>query len=149
MNEPGRPRIQPETTELTAPFWSGARQGRIMLQRCRGCSAVWHPPAPVCPTCRGLEIEWLTSAGRGRLYSYTQVVHPVHAAVTGAVPYLVALVELDEGARVVCTLVDVDDVATLSERTSITIGLGPAAAGSLLAVARVSPAGASDPGPPS
>lgn len=147
MSELDRPRIEPELTELTEPFWSAARQGRILLQRCTHCGTLWHPPAPVCPSCRSEQIEWVPSSGRGRLYSYTQVTHSVHTAAKGAVPYLVALVDLQEGPRVVCTLLGVEDVTMLSPTTAITIGLGPSAVGSELAVARVSAGDAADPDP--
>ncbi|MCU1657185.1 MAG: hypothetical protein JWO57_1841 [Pseudonocardiales bacterium] len=148
------PRIVPESTELTAAFWSAAAEGRILLQRCAGCELVWHPPAPVCPGCRGDVLEWFASSGRGTLYSYTRVEHAAHAAVADAVPYLVALVDLDEGPRVVTSLVGVDDasaVSALTARTRVTIELGPAAAGLQLPIARPSGPdadGSIDPAPP-
>ena len=149
MTKP-RPRIVPETTALTAEYWAAAESGRILLQRCPGCQLVWHPPAPVCPQCRGGAVEWVASRALGTLYSYTRVEHSVHDAVAHAVPYLIALVDLDEGPRFVCTLVDVDDLSVLSATTRVTIGLGPAAAGQALPVARVFPSpadGSADPAP--
>ena len=141
-------RIVPESTELTAPFWTAAREGRVLLQRCADCAEVWHPPAPTCPGCRGGAVSWVASSGEGTLHSYTRVEHAVHPAVAGAVPYLVALVDLDEGPRFACTLVDVDDSSVLSATTRVTIGLGPAAAGLQLPVARCSRSGADDPAGP-
>jgi uncharacterized OB-fold protein len=141
-------RIVPESTDLTSAYWAAAREGRIALQRCVRCQHTWHPPAPVCPHCRSTEIEWVPSSGQGRLYSYTVVEHAVHPAVNGAVPYLVALVDLDEGPRIVTTLVEVDEPAELVAGTPITFRLGPAAAGAQLPVGRVQRAGAADAGDP-
>jgi uncharacterized OB-fold protein len=146
-----RGRIVPEATELTGPYWAAAGEGRILLQRCTRCTTVWHPPAPTCPACRSDAVDWVASAGWGRLHSYTRVEHAVHPAVADAVPYLVALVDLDEGPRIVCTLVDEPDIAALAAGQRITIGLGPAAGGADLAVGRISRAGtdgAAGPGRP-
>jgi uncharacterized OB-fold protein len=134
--------IVPGPSDLTEPYWAAARAGRILLQRCTRCTTVWHPPAPTCPSCRSDALEWTPSAGSGRLYSYTRVEHAVHPAVSDAVPYIVALVDLDEGPRIVCTLIEVSDIGALVADTPITIGLGPAAGGAELAVGRVSRAGA-------
>ena len=91
-------------------------------------------------------MSWVASSGQGTLYSYTRVEHSVHPAVADAVPYLVALVELDEGPRFVCTLIEVDDWSARDvQRQEMTVGLGPAAAGLQLPVARCSRAGADDP----
>jgi uncharacterized protein len=133
-----RSRIVPETTELTSPYWTAAAEGRVLLQRCRSCGLVWHPPAPVCPGCRADAPQWVASRGLGTLYSYTRVEHAVHAAVVDAVPYLVALVDLDEGPRIITTLVGVEDIAGLDAGTRVTIEAGPAAAGLQLPVARPS-----------
>jgi uncharacterized OB-fold protein len=133
-----RSRIVPESTPMTAPFWAAARRGELLLQVCRECECghAWHPPAPVCPRCRSEAYDWVASAGRGRLYSWTRVEHAVHPAVADRLGYRVALVDLAEGPRVVCTLVDVADEADLGPSTVVTIGLGPAAGGLELPVAR-------------
>ncbi len=99
------PRIVPEVTDLTRPYWEGAAQGALMLQRCRACHAFRHPPAWMC-ACGAWETDWVPAAGTGIVYSHTTVVHPVHAAVDAKVPYNVVLVQLDEGVRVVSTVVE-------------------------------------------
>jgi uncharacterized OB-fold protein len=100
-----RYRIVPGETPLTAAYWAAARRGVILLQRCADCAAVLHPPEPVCPGGAGHELCWFEAAGQGRLVSVTSVAHAVHPAVRGRLPYLVALVELDEGPRIICNLV--------------------------------------------
>lgn len=98
-------KINPEITPLTEPFWDGLEQGRILLQHCPADQLVWHPPEPVCPHCQTADVEWVEASGRATLYSYTWVTHPTHGAFTESVPYLVAQVELEEGPRMVSTIV--------------------------------------------
>jgi len=97
-------RIVPAETPLTAQYWSAARRGVILLQRCADCGAVLHPPAPVCPGGAAHELRWLEATGLGRLASFTVVTHAAHPVVHGRLPYVIALVELDEGPRVICNL---------------------------------------------
>jgi uncharacterized protein len=93
--------IIPEPGELTRPYWAQAREGRLVLQHCPGCDRVWHPPLPRCPHCHGTGTGWRPASGEGTVYSYTVVQHATHAALAGQVPYVVAIVELAEGPRVV------------------------------------------------
>ena len=100
----GAGRIGPAETPLTAPYWAAARRGVILLQRCADCGAVLHPPAPVCPDGAAHELRWFEASGLGRLASCTVVTHAAHPVVQGRLPYVIALVELDEGPRVICNL---------------------------------------------
>ena len=88
-------------TDLTRPYWAAAREGRLVLQHCPGCDRRWHPPLPRCPHCHHASPGWVDAAGTGSVYTYTVVTHPTHVALAGTVPYVVAIVELDEGPRVV------------------------------------------------
>lgn len=101
-------RILPAVDALTEPYWSGAQAERLMLQHCRECAACWHPPQPWCPRCMSPDAEWREASGRGRLYSYTVVHHPTHSALADEVPYVVAVVELDEGPHLVTGLRECD-----------------------------------------
>jgi uncharacterized OB-fold protein len=123
--------IVPEVSELTRPYWEGAARGALMLQRCRACGRFRHPPTVVCADCGAFEVDWVPASGRGVIYSYTTVIHPVHGAVQDKVPYSVVLVDLEEGVRVVSTVVDATDddlsiglsVTALFEKLTPTIGL--------------------------
>ncbi len=97
------PRPAPLLTEDNAVFWDAAREGRLVTQRCGSCGRLRHPPRPMCPDCHSLHIEVITLSGRGTLYSYAILHHPRHPAFD--YPVLVALVELDEGVRMVSNLV--------------------------------------------
>jgi uncharacterized OB-fold protein len=87
-----RPQIEP----LTEPFWAAAREGRLVIQRCRECGVFRHLPHAMCGSCQSTAHEWVESAGRGTVFTYTIVAHPVHPATQGAVPYNVVVVELDD-----------------------------------------------------
>jgi uncharacterized OB-fold protein len=96
--------ILPVATPLTQPYWDGARQHELLYQKCKICGANWHPPMPICPACHSSDFDWLAASGGGFVYTYTVVHHPTHPAFTDRVPYVVAVVELDEGPRVVTNI---------------------------------------------
>jgi uncharacterized protein len=97
--------IPPSIDRDDAFFWEGAARGRLMLQRCGDCGSVCHPPLPMCPACQSLGRESFEASGRGSVYSWIQSVHP---SEPDAAPRIVALVELDDGVRLVSNLRDVD-----------------------------------------
>lgn len=102
MNAGGRPR--PIPTPETAHFWAGTAAGELRLQRCRGCDRAYFPPQPTCPHCAGDDIEIVRSSGRGSLHGYVIT----HRAAPGfTAPYVIAVVELEEGPRLLTNLVDV------------------------------------------
>ena len=85
-------------------FWEGCKAHELRIQRCGGCKALRHPPGPACPACGELEPEYVVASGLGDVYSY--VVHH-HPPVPGKeLPFVIALVELEEGVRMVAELVD-------------------------------------------
>jgi uncharacterized protein len=93
-------------TDDSAVFWDAAAEHRLVAQRCAGCGVLRHPPRPMCPHCRSLEFEVAELSGRGTLYSYALLHHPQHPAFD--YPVLAALVDLDEGIRLVSNLVEID-----------------------------------------
>jgi len=98
--------LRPVVTADTAFFWEGTARGELRIQRCRGCGTLRHPPGPMCPACGAGKPEYLLAAGTGEVYSY--VVHH-HPPVPGhQAPFVVALVQLTEGVRMVGELLGVD-----------------------------------------
>jgi len=97
--------IIPGMTDLTRPYWDAAREGRLVVQECRECHELWHPPLPACPNCHcachGSDRGWREVSGAGTVYTYTVVRHPTHFAFAGQIPYVIALVELAEGPRLI------------------------------------------------
>jgi uncharacterized OB-fold protein len=106
------PRALPEPTPETAHFWEGTRAGELRLQRCTACAATYFPPRPFCPHCASGAVEVFAASGRGRLYSYIIS----HLAAPGfEPPYFIAVVELEEGPRLLSNLVGVaPDSSTLA-----------------------------------
>ena len=95
----------PAASRETLPWWEAARAHRLVAQRCTGCARLRHPPGPICPHCGSTAADWPELSGRGVVYTYT-VVH--QQFVPAEVPYVVIVVELDEGVRLVSNLVDAD-----------------------------------------
>jgi uncharacterized OB-fold protein len=98
-------RPRPRPTGLTEPFWDALRAGRLAVQRCLTCGAWRWPPQPACPSCLSEEYRWAPTAGLGRLYSFTVVHRPVDPAMFDP-PYVLGIVELDEGPRLLTNIVD-------------------------------------------
>jgi hypothetical protein len=99
--------VVPGMTELTAPYWDAARAGRLVVQECRSCYQAWHPPLPRCPHCHSAGLGWRAVSGDGTVYTYTVVRHPTHFAFADEIPYVLAIVELAEGPRLVTALTGV------------------------------------------
>jgi uncharacterized OB-fold protein len=104
-------RVLPLFDHDTRPYFEAAARHELRIQRCRACKTILHLPRPMCYVCRSMETEWIPAGPRGRVYSWTVVTHPVHPAF--AVPYVVALVELEEppGVRLVTNLRDCEPAA--------------------------------------
>lgn len=98
-------RPAPVVTDDSAIFWAAAAQGRLVAQACTDCGRLRHPPRPMCPHCGSLGHEARELAGTGTLYSYGILHHPQNPAFD--YPVLAALVDLDEGTRIVSNLVGV------------------------------------------
>lgn len=87
-------------------FWEGTKAGELRIQRCPECGTLRHPPGPMCPSCGAEKPDYILAAGTGEIFSY--VVHH-HPAVPGKqLPIVIALVELDEGVRMLGELVGAD-----------------------------------------
>lgn len=106
MDTPAPTRPAPTVTDDSAVFWDAAAEGRLVAQRCGECGVLRHPPRPMCPHCRSLDIDVVELAGTGTVYSYAFPHHPQHPAFT--YPVFAALVDLDEGVRLVTNLTDVE-----------------------------------------
>ncbi|WP_109509198.1 bifunctional MaoC family dehydratase N-terminal/OB-fold nucleic acid binding domain-containing protein [Nocardioides speluncae] len=88
---------------LDNEFWfTAAREERLVVQRCADCKALRHPPGPCCPDCTSFAWDTVEASGRGTLYSYVVAHHPRHPAFD--YPLLIAVVELDEGTRLITNL---------------------------------------------
>ena len=96
-------RTLPKPTPETAHYWDGAREGELRLQRCRDCQHAYFPPRPFCPECSSRDVEVFAASGRGTLHSY--VIN--HMKAPGfEPPYAIAVVELEEGPRLMSNILD-------------------------------------------
>ena len=101
MSDRPLPVITPETRH----YWEGTRAGELRLQKCAECNHVYFPPRPFCPKCASRDVSVVRASGRATLYSY--VIH--HRAAPGFTPpYSIAVVELEEGPRMMTNIVEVE-----------------------------------------
>ena len=98
----------PRLSEFTQTFWSALGQGRWQTSCCKACGKQTFPPKPVCPHCWSTEIEWTELSPRGTLYSWTRI-HAAPAVFAAESPYACGIVDLDNGIRLACRLVERDD----------------------------------------
>jgi uncharacterized OB-fold protein len=105
MNAP-RPPISPSPDAL--PFWEGARRHELVLPWCNRCSAFFFYPRTACPTCGSRDLDWRQASGRGRVHTFTIQQSSRLPGFGDAGPFVTAIVELEEGARLMTLLVDVE-----------------------------------------
>lgn len=98
-------RPPPGISDDTRFFWDGAREGKLLIQRCTSCGTLRHPPGPVCPSCHSFEWDTLQASGLGTVYSFVVMHYPEVPPFDHPNP--IALIELDEGTRLTAQLVGV------------------------------------------
>lgn len=86
-------------------FWEGVKQGKLLIQRCKGCGDLHHPPGPVCPKCHSFEWDTVESSGKGEVYSFVVMHYP--EVPPFEYPNPVGLIELEEGVRIISQLIGV------------------------------------------
>lgn len=96
---------EPSVDEVTAPYWEAAADGRLVLPRCLACGRTHHHPRGLCPHCWSTDLEWVEAAGNGEVVTFSVVHQPPSPAFT--VPYVLAVIELAEGPRMMANVVDV------------------------------------------
>ncbi|MGH9019157.1 MAG: Zn-ribbon domain-containing OB-fold protein, partial [Acidimicrobiales bacterium] len=109
----------PHPDPESAPYWLALHDGRLLIQRCPSCGQAQLYPRDRCLSCRGA-VAWEEASGRGTVYSFTVIRQNYSRPFRDQIPYVVALVTLDEGPRLMTNLVDCDPGA-------VTIGMAVAA----------------------
>jgi len=89
------------------PFWEGAKNHQLMIQKCLDCGHHWFPPSTVCTGCGSRNIEWVASSGKGTVFSFVVFHKLYHKGWDGEIPYAVAIVELEEGARMLSNVIGI------------------------------------------
>ncbi|OON72753.1 hypothetical protein B1H18_28830 [Streptomyces tsukubensis] len=103
----------------TQPFWDGVAAGELRLQRCGECDRAVFYPRALCPHCFGDRLDWFTSPGKGTVYAYT-VARRAFSPSAGTPPYTVALIDLDEGVRMLSRIVG-DSPVRIGDRVELEI----------------------------
>ena len=101
-----RPLPQPMTPEAR-PYWDGLKQGKLMLPKCGDCGHTFFYPRVVCPRCHSRAITWIQATGKGRLHSFGIAHQSFNRAFKVKPPFVLAMIELEEGPHMVSNLVNV------------------------------------------
>jgi uncharacterized OB-fold protein len=101
-------------------YWEAAARDELVLRRCSACGKHHFPPRYLCPRCWSDELEWTRSAGKGVVYSFTVMHRAPMPAFAQRVPYVVALIDLDEGPRMMAIILGDDALeTTVGDRVSV------------------------------
>jgi hypothetical protein len=107
MSKPEYTGAIPKPTPETKPFWDAAKQHKLMIQRCNSCNQYYFYPRPLCPCCLSREVEWVEVSGRGKLHTFV-INHRAPRQAPMPPPFILAIVELDEGPRMMTNIVGTD-----------------------------------------
>ena len=101
-------------------YWDGARQDRLMIRKCKACGATHFMPRYLCPACWSTELEWIQASGYGKVHSFTVIRRAPLPSFTGRVPYVIALIDLDEGPRMMANILGEDALQTaIGDRVAV------------------------------
>ncbi|KKL78696.1 hypothetical protein LCGC14_2022260 [marine sediment metagenome] len=101
-----RRKTVPVPSPDSLPFWEGARRGELLIPFCPACQEYFFYPRPFCPRCFRWEVDWRPSSGRGVLYTFAIQYQPLNPEWIEDIPYVTAVVELEEGVRLFTLLVE-------------------------------------------
>jgi len=116
MNFEGFAELFPEINELNAPFWNGLAAGEVRLQKCGKCGAHQYPAESFCYECGARDLSWVRVAGGGTVYSFIIVHQQYHKAFKEFLPYTVAIVQMDEGPRMLSAMLGLQKPISIGDR---------------------------------
>lgn len=93
-------------------YWDGARENRLLIRKCKSCGTTHFMPRHLCPSCWSEDLEWIEASGRATVHSYTVIRRAPLPEFAEYVPYLVALVDLEEGPRMMANILGADALDT-------------------------------------
>jgi len=102
---PAKPKPRPAPESL--PYWQAAKEHRLALPKCEDCDKFWFPPSRACPHCLSMNVSFQTVSGRGKVFSFVTFHRVYRPAFAQDVPYVVALVELEEGPRLLTNILGI------------------------------------------
>jgi uncharacterized OB-fold protein len=104
----------------TAPFWAATAEHRLTYQVCRACGQVVFHPRRHCTCCTSGDLEWRDSAGAGTVYTFTVIRQHGHPFFRARIPYLIGLIDLDEGFRMLAEIAADPETLQVNQRVSVT-----------------------------
>ena len=113
----------PLPNELTSAFWEGSANGQLVMQSCNACGHLQHPPEPVCSACLSFDLGSAAVSGKGTVYTYCIATQAFHPWFADKLPFVIAVVELDEqpGLKMITNIVDVDpESVRVGDRVEVT-----------------------------
>jgi uncharacterized OB-fold protein len=102
-----RPLPSPITPEAQ-PYWDGMKDHKLMLPKCDDCGKPFFYPRIACPLCHSRRISWIQASGKGKLYSFEIAYRSLSPAFKVKAPYILAMVELEEGPRLMSNLINIE-----------------------------------------
>ncbi len=116
MNVEGFGELFPEINELNAPYWDGLALGEVRLQKCGQCGVYQYPAESFCYECGAQSMSWVAVKGEGTVYSFIVVHQQYHKAFKAFLPYTVAIVQMDEGPRMLSAMLGLQRPIAIGER---------------------------------
>ena len=117
-------RIVPPISPAAEPYWDATRERRLVLQWCEACNRPIHFPREACPSCLGDDLAFRDAAGTGTVYAASTMPQPANPSMAGRAPYVVALVDLDEGVRMLSNVLG-DDATEVAVGDRVTVAWEP------------------------
>jgi uncharacterized OB-fold protein len=102
-----KPKPIPRPAPESVRYWEAAKHHRLELPRCHACGKFWFPPSQSCPHCLAVDFSWQGVSGRGKVFSFVVFHRVYHPGFEQVVPYVVALVALEEGPRLLTNIVGI------------------------------------------
>ncbi len=95
----------PGIDEDNKPFWDYCKQHELRMQKCTNCGQLFYPPSAMCPHCQNMKFEWAKLSGKGKVFSFIVVRRASHPGFAKDAPYVVAIIETDEGTRMTSNVI--------------------------------------------
>lgn len=96
----------PEITDINKKFYDSLGKGELVANKCQDCNHIFLPPAKNCPNCLSDKVDWSPLSGEGSIYSWVEYHRAYHEAFKDKIPYVVAIVQLKEGPRMISNIID-------------------------------------------
>ena len=109
MENPEKP--VPVVNPWARPFWEAAKEKRLIIQQCKDCNKHIFYPRIACPHCFSDQVDWVEASGKGKVYSFTVVKNNAPSAFITGMPYVIAVVKLEEGVQMLTNIVGCDPEA--------------------------------------